>query len=1458
MNALEIYNQAEEITDPAARRRYLDEACRGDVALRARVEEMLGLSTVPAEVLPDLSQFLADPRGPGDAAPDPWIGYTVGGVRLERVVGHGGMGRVYAGVESSTGGIVALKMLLHAIASDDSMRRFEQEARLLARLRHPGIAQVHSAGTIESHGLTIPYFIMEYIPDAAAITDYAAAQNLNTAQRLDLFRRVCEAVAHGHEHGVIHRDLKPANILVDAHGQPKVIDFGVAKCTDVDPSKATLTAEGAIAGTPAYMSPEQVDGDPDAITVRCDVHALGVVLYELLAGRMPFDFRNALPMGIAQIIRTQEPTPLSSVSRAYRGDLDAIVSKCLEKDRNHRFAGAADLGAEIGRYLAGEAILTRPPGFFGGVLRLARRHKAAAAATLGVAASLVAAVVGISVFAYRAETHRKVADEQRDIATTQQTIATEQRDAAEKARIEADDYRDKALEEAANARRRLYTANLFRIRELATKPGRRRLRDLYDETVALLAPLPAGPEGTPAPAGQAHLELTAIEPMIDRSVRAVNGHGDGIWGIRHTPDGSRVVSASDDSIALWDPVDGALIARIRVDGAPATAFAMSRQGDRLLTGHFDGSVRVWSLADGELLSTLGRHQHRVVSVAFSPDGSSCASLARDAAVQIMPSDGEGKPRLLEIVPFTPSPERFTSELTYSPDGTALAATTGGNGIRIWRVADGSILHDLEGHEGAIEFVEYAPDGVTLITAGRDATIRVWNATTGAGVAVIDGGWNLGGAGQGSGNPFAGIDIAQFLMAPQIAISPDGRFVAASFNQGIAVYGTADGRRILDLSQNASADAGTTMGLPISSYNTISFSPDGRLLAFADVDQTVRVWNLPESKLVSSKVGHGEYINAIAFSPDGTTLVSGDFGGTVRWWDGADNDRAIVLRSRSDPFTTVRWSPDGRVVAAASADGMITLWDADTLEPIGELKATGSYVTAIAFSPDGHALASASNDGKARIWDLSTGTLDRTLAGHWLPVTAIAYSPDGRRLMTGGMDATARLWDTATGQERSQFEGHDGVVGSVAFSPDGSRVATATWTGIARVWAADDDEPVQILPSLKVDGGFDSSLSAVAFSPDGSRLAGASADHSVWLWELGEETLVRKFEGHGQYVAGVAFDGSGQRLVSCGLDQTVRIWDVGTGEDIVVLDGHRHFVSGVDVHEGSGVIASSSADGTVRIWGRTNDSLHAARLRARRHEVALLPVVRETLAGEGGLSAARIDAVAATLPEADRGPFRTLCLREALGGQAIAGAMIERVRIPDLTPARCAALGRTIVSAPRGINFWESPLTGAHLAAIPAIPTLAFLNLGSTGLHAADLRDLSRFPALKTLHLEFLETDGSDLAALRECPALETISLWKSTLTDAGSRVVASLPRLGQADFGSTAITDAFLEGVEPHDAMTRMRLDHTGLTDAAIDSIARWRKLGSVDLTGTSVSAEGIARLREALPGCAIVTDSQR
>ena len=209
------------------------------------------------------------------------------------MISEGGMGRVYEGRQDHPRRTVAVKLIKPGVASEKLLRRFEFEAQVLGRLRHPGIAQIFSAGTFGEGTAAQPYFVMEYIAGAKPLTQYAIDLKLSTAERLAVFRSVCDAVAHGHQNGVIHRDLKPGNILVDATGQPKVIDFGVAKTTDSDMALTTLQTDvGQLIGTYQYMSPEQFDADPHAIDIRSDVYALGVVLYELLAGQPPYDLRR--------------------------------------------------------------------------------------------------------------------------------------------------------------------------------------------------------------------------------------------------------------------------------------------------------------------------------------------------------------------------------------------------------------------------------------------------------------------------------------------------------------------------------------------------------------------------------------------------------------------------------------------------------------------------------------------------------------------------------------------------------------------------------------------------------------------------------------------------------------------------------------------------------------------------------------------------------------------------------------------------------------------------------------------------------------------------------------------------------------------------------------------------------------------------------------------------------------
>jgi hypothetical protein len=304
--------------------------------------------------------------GPVDDSAFPWsapftppaAGAQIGGYRITEVIGAGGMGTVYLAQQDHPRRVVALKVMRPGVGSKDQLRRFQQEAEILGRMRHPAIAQVYEAGTHHD----IPYFAMEYIPGAKPITAYAATYNLTVRQRLELFARVCEAVQHGHNKGIIHRDLKPANVLVDSTGNPKVIDFGVARATDCDVAvTAVQTGLGQLVGTLAYMSPEQLRGDPADIDLRSDVYALGVVLYELLCGRLPHDVRTAPMLEAARIIREDPPTRPSIASNTVRGDLETIILKALEKDRERRYVSAEELRRDLLRYLAGQPIIARPP-----------------------------------------------------------------------------------------------------------------------------------------------------------------------------------------------------------------------------------------------------------------------------------------------------------------------------------------------------------------------------------------------------------------------------------------------------------------------------------------------------------------------------------------------------------------------------------------------------------------------------------------------------------------------------------------------------------------------------------------------------------------------------------------------------------------------------------------------------------------------------------------------------------------------------------------------------------------------------------------------------------------------------------------------------------------------------------------------------------------------------------------
>lgn len=338
----------------------------------------------------DDQTVIQGPGGPDRSLGAGMIGRTIDGYSITGVVGAGGMGTVYLARQQSPDRLVALKMMRPGMASPSMLRRFQYETEALARLQHEGIARIYEAGTWDDGGGAVPWFAMEYIPNASILTDYADRERLSTAQRLELFRKVCAAVHHGHQKGIIHRDLKPGNILVNERGNPKIIDFGVAKSTDSDVAITTeRTDVGALIGTLQYMSPEQCRANPAEIDTRSDIYGLGVVLYQLLTDQFPYDIQQKALQEALRIVQEEDPRRPSTVDRRLRGDVEIITLKAMEKDQRRRYQSAIELDQDIERYLTGLPITAVPPSVLYRVHKFVRRNQ------VGVVAALLLVAVGI-------------------------------------------------------------------------------------------------------------------------------------------------------------------------------------------------------------------------------------------------------------------------------------------------------------------------------------------------------------------------------------------------------------------------------------------------------------------------------------------------------------------------------------------------------------------------------------------------------------------------------------------------------------------------------------------------------------------------------------------------------------------------------------------------------------------------------------------------------------------------------------------------------------------------------------------------------------------------------------------------------------------------------------------------------------------------------------------------------
>jgi len=1158
MSERSIFMAALEHDIPTERSAYLDEACSGDAALRQRVEALLASheqgGSFLARPVPERLAEKPVPAGPPEETcgqapaaavpPRPFpegLGSRIGPYKLLQEIGEGGMGIVHLAEQSEpVRRMVALKIIKPGIDSRQVIARFEAERQALAVMDHPNIARVLDGGTTDSGR---PYFVMELIK-GVPITKFCDERRMTPRQRLELFVPVCQAVQHAHQKGIIHRDLKPSNVLVclyDGKPVPKVIDFGVAKATGQKLTERTMFTEiGQVVGTLEYMSPEQAELNQLDIDTRSDVYSLGVLLYELLTGSTPLErkrLKSAAMLEVLRLIREEEPpkpsTRLSTIdempsvaanrglepkklSGLIRGELDWIVMKALEKDRNRRYETASGFAMDVQRYLADEPVLACPPSASYRFRKFVRRRRGPVLAATVILLLLVGGIVGTSLGLLQART-----SEQR--AEKAAIKAGEERDAANEARTAEKVQRQRAEDLGKELRRKLYVAETNRAGEASATPlGLGRVAEL----------LSPWREGQPDLRGwewyylygQCHQDLwttpVASEPGLSLA-----------W----SPDGTRLATAQGPfgRPMVWDAASGkeAVVLEwgdIRdlgpgfIDWSPdgtqlAYAFHTPTRHSRMASG----IVAVWDAATGKRRFTIEPAKFNLRSVVWGPDSRRLA--VADVKGDILILDAKtGKPTLILRGHNT-----WIRSMAWNHGGTRLASADLLGKLKIWDVAAGKVVLDIAPQ--ARSHISWSPDDSRLVSGSEGGVLQIWDTTTGKQLVIC-----------------GTYPRCQLVSA---AWSPDGKLLA---------FGT-------DMGEVRLTDAATGTVLSIQRGHSdfvrcVAWSPDGARLASGSDDRTFKVWdaNQPDPLLhratrTELKTTNPPWVHGVSWSPNGKRLASAG-GGTVKVWNAATragasarSDTVTLTEHARTPQTKVAWQPDGTRLASTDATA-IQIWDAASGKELLSLKGDGArapLVCSLAWSPDGKRLASAGWYGTVTLWDPVTREqtrrleLDKPSADI---VTSVSWSPDGTRLAAACNSGVVVIWDTTTGQSTCTLKGHADELNSVAWCPTGTRLASAGRDRVIQVW---DAATGKLLCTLKGHTGW---VNEVSWAPDGKRLASCSNDQTVKLWDpiTGEVVVTFPFPQSHPIPLCLAWRRDGLSLAVGCVSEVIEIFDATKG------------------------------------------------------------------------------------------------------------------------------------------------------------------------------------------------------------------------------------------------------------------------------------------------------------------------
>lgn len=986
--------------------------------------------------------------------------------RIKRVLGEGGFGVVYLAEQSDPiRREVALKVIKPGMDSRTVVARFRAERQLLALMEHPNIARVLDAGTTE-HGL--PFFVMDYVP-GMPITDYCDRHCLGLRERLRLFMQVCAAVQHAHQKGVIHRDLKPSNILVTKTPEgpaPKVIDFGVSKATDVRAGGETiLTEHGVFVGTPEYMSPEQIIAGGVSADTRADVYALGVVLFELLSGRVPFVLRGATLTDIyrvAQDVPAPRPSTLLGSSREQiagvaerralkptdlirelREELEWLPLKALAKDPDERYLSVQAMREDIGRYLDGRPLVAGPPTRWYVLRKFVGRNRAAVGASAGVAAVLVLLIIGLG------------------IATMTATRTVRELRASR----ESEQYE-------------VYCARLYALQTA----------DRLDDVRNVIGLLEACPEQLRG------WEWRYLHARTDRSLATLRGHTGTVMSLAASADGEQIVTASrDGSVRSWR--GGREEWRVDV-GSELFTVDLERSGARLVIGGSRGLTQIRAASDGRLLLDLAHETpNSIRGAAFSPSGDRVVTACRDGVARVW-SSVTG-----ELVVSSDGHERGLTAAGFVPDGERVITCDSGGTVREWDASTGAGLREFRGHGDSAQSVEFDASGDHLVTASLDGTARVWSMRTGEQlvecVGHTDGLWYADIAPDGSLLATGSVDRSARLWDGETGLEQvrlrghTAQVECVQFvpSRGWVITGSRDGTaRVWDTNSREFPEIIPIRG---SSAAFTAFLPGGEELLIRQPGGSLAALELASG--VSRGLDSAERVSELA-------LTERD--GLVGLEQAAPVDRAVF---EGDPLGPTSWfgdtaaaplvlSADGRRMLTR-IDGALLVWDVLSGEELHRIQVQSGLIRCAAFGPRFGEIALGCEDGSVWLWRADQLDGPRLLGSHEGPALSVSFDRPGARVVsTSASDRVGMIWTTDADADPVVLAGHDHSVLSARFSPDGTRVVSASADKTARIWDASTGVGLLIL-----EGHTDWVLSAT-FSPDGTQVLTASRDGSARVWD----------------------------------------------------------------------------------------------------------------------------------------------------------------------------------------------------------------------------------------------------------------------------------------------------------------------------------------------------------------------